>query len=119
MIADTEIIKLNLNFTFERAKEYIDRNLDKDLSICEITRNTNISKTSLYKIFRLTLNCTVNEYIMTQRIQRAGELLLTTDMTLDEIASATGFTSADYLGYIFKKVEGKTPIQYRKLYINK
>lgn len=110
------IITLNLCSDLERVKEYIDHNLDQDLSISVITRNTNICKSSLYKSFRQTLDCTVNEYITAQRIKKAEELLLTTDATLDEIASATGFSSADYLGHLFKKTLGQTPTQYRKLF---
>lgn len=115
-IISNGIITLNLCSDLERAKEYIDQHLDQSLSIQEISRHTNISKSSLYKVFHQTLNCTVNEYIISQRLQKAEILLLTTDATLDEIAAAIGFSSADYLGHLFKEKTGQTPMQFRKSY---
>lgn len=111
-----DMITFNLNSNFERAKEYINHNLDNKLSIQEISKNTHISKSALYKAFHLTLNCTINDYITAQRIKKASALLAKTDMTLDEIALATGFSNADYLGRVFKKMKGQSPSKYRKMY---
>lgn len=107
------IITLNLCSDLERAKEYIDKHLDQELSIKEICYHTNISKSSLYKVFRQNLDCTINDYIISRRLKKANDLLLTTDATLEEIAAATGFSSADYLGHLFKRKTGQTPKQFR------
>lgn len=53
------------------------------------------------------------EYIAKRRIQAAKELLTGSDITIDEIAAATGFCSASYFCKLFKRYEGITPSYFR------
>jgi len=110
------LIQLNTNEKLESIKKYIADNLDKDLSVKSISKNTNISKSVLYKLFSTSSEYTVSEYINRQRIAAAKRMLLQTDMSIEEISKKCGYTSSDYFGRVFKKFVKLSPQQYRKEY---
>lgn len=94
--------------------EYIEKNLDKPLSIQSISKNSNISKSVLYKYFHASFGCTVSEYINKLRIEKSMDLLTTTDYSIEQISQLCGFSSVSYYGRTFKKLVSKTPFKYRK-----
>lgn len=98
----------------ERAAAYILKNLENDLSIQSISRNTNISKSVLYKAFHDRYHCTVGSFINTKRVARSMELLLQTSLSVEQISQKVGFSSASYYSKIFKSQVGISPLQYRK-----
>ena len=58
-------------------------------------------------------------YVNCRRIERAKELLVTSDHTLDEIAMAVGFCSIHYFSRFFKQKVGASPNAYRILHRKK
>ena len=115
-----DMLKPSINENIERTIAFIDENLETKLSIRDICKHTNISKSVLYKTFHTYFNCTVNEYIANKRVQKSINILLHTDMSIENIALSVGFSSAAYYGKMFKKYYGITPLKYRnekKLYI--
>lgn len=98
--------------------EYIEKNIDKPLSIQSISKNANISKSVLYKYFHDTFDCTVSEYINKLRIEKSKELLTTSDYSIEQISQLCGFSSVSYYGRTFKKLIDKTPFKYRKEFSN-
>lgn len=103
------------NLNIQKAVEYINENLGSPLSVEQITKNGNISKNGLYRGFKKELGMTVSEYISVKRIERAEGLLVNTDMSVEEISSAVGFSSAAYFGANFKKLKGMSPLKFRKM----
>ncbi len=108
------MLKLRFNNTLEEATRFIEENLDKDLTVDYITKNTNISKSVLYKNFRDTYNCTISEYINRKRVEKAVVLLVTTDLSIEEVSEKIGFSSAAYFAIVFKKQKGISPLKFRK-----
>ena len=53
-------------------------------------------------------------YITRVRIQKAKELLLTTDRNIYEIASDVGYENIRYFSDLFRKIEGRTPSDFRR-----
>lgn len=98
----------------EAAAAYIRENLHRELSIQEICRGTNLSKTMLYDLFRKRFGCTIGGYINAQRVERSKDFLKGSDLTMEEISQRIGFSSASYYSKIFKKHTGLSPLQYRK-----
>lgn len=101
----------------DKATRYINENLTNDLSIQSIAESINISKSVLYRDFRKYFNCTVNEYVNALRVDRAALLLAESEMSVEEIAGATGFSSSSYFGKTFKRIKGVTPVKFRSTYI--
>jgi len=110
------MLKPDLSECLQSAVTFIDANLERELSVKEISKNANSSKSTLYKNFRTHFNCTVSEYIHTKRIERATELLTKTNLSIEEISQRVGFSSASYFCRIFKKQTGFVPVKYRKLH---
>jgi two-component system response regulator YesN len=53
-------------------------------------------------------------YLKKVRIEKAKQLLLTTNMKVFEVSNAVGFSHAKYFGHVFKEVVGQTPASYQK-----
>ena len=57
---------------------------------------------------------TVSEFINKERIKLAENLLLTTDLNVETIAMQIGFSSQSYFSKTFKKINGVSPVQFKK-----
>lgn len=112
------MLKPNINSNLENVTDFIDKNLDQDLSIQNISRTVHMSKSVLYKYFRNYFGCTVGEYINTKRVEKSVEMLINTDLSIEEISQSVGFTSATYYGRVFSNKKGITPLKFRKLQSN-
>ncbi len=100
--------------TVQKAINYINENLSEDISVHTIAKNIGVSKNVIYRRFHSYFNCTVSEYINSVRVERACDLLLKSDMTIEEISQTIGFTSASYFSKTFKKEKGLSPYKYKK-----
>jgi YesN/AraC family two-component response regulator len=93
--------------------EYINANLQKDLSIATICKKFNVSKNCLYNGFRGKFSTTVNEYISSVRIAKAKELLKKTNSTVYVIAETVGIENYTYFCKLFKNTVGISPSKFR------
>jgi AraC-like DNA-binding protein len=80
-----------------------------------ISQKVNLSYTSLSNTFSKTQGITIEKYIIVQRIERVKELLIYTDLSLDDMAFKLHYSSVAHLSNQFKKVTGMTPSSFRKL----
>lgn len=69
----------------------------------------------LSNLFSEVEGTTIEKYFITQRIERAKELLVYNQLTLSEIADQLGYSSVAYLSNQFKKVTGFTPTYYKSI----
>ncbi len=102
--------------SLQKAVSYISENLSQNISIYTLSKSTGVSKSVLYRRFRTTFDCTVSEYINSLRIDKACDLLLKSDMTVEEISQNLGFVSASYFCKVFKKAKKLSPLKYKKTY---
>lgn len=93
---------------------YIDNNLHTNITIHKISTYTNISKSVLYKLFHENYGTTVKDYINGKRVKKAEDLLLSTDLSIENISQQSGFSGVSYFGKIFKEKTGTSPLKYRK-----
>ena len=107
------MISPDLSESMQKAVDYIEKNLENELSVKKISRSTNISKSVLYKNFHSHFNCTVSEFINTKRVEKAIELITSTELSLEEIAQKVGFSSGSYFSKTFKKQMGMSPLKYK------
>ncbi len=108
------IITLKSNKNIERIVSYINDNLESNLTVSKISEAVNLSKSTLYSVLSSHFNCTVNEYINKKRIEKSIKLLMDTDLSIDEIAQKSGFSSMSYYSKTFKKIHGVSPLKFRK-----
>ena len=69
---------------------------------------------SMSKLFSDATGTTIEKYFIAQKIEKAKELLVYGEMTLNEIADRLGYSSAAYLSTQFKSVTGVTPSYFKK-----
>ena len=74
---------------------------------------------SLSKLFSETTGTTIEKYFIAQKIERAKELIVYGELTLNEIADQLGYSSAAYLSSQFKSVTGLTPTHFKLLKENR
>ncbi|MCM8568616.1 substrate-binding domain-containing protein [Gramella jeungdoensis] len=92
----------------------IDENLrDPDFSVEELAGKLNISRVQLYRKVKALLGVSISEYISTQRLNKARNLLQQSDMNISEIAYEVGYSSPGYFSTSFKNKFGISPKQLK------
>ncbi len=94
--------------------EYIDQNLDKDLSLAEVAALVNMSESAFSHFFKKRTGLSYINYVNNQRIARACTLLSDTTLSASEICYDCGFNNKSNFIRIFRKKKNMTPIEYRK-----
>ena len=93
--------------------DFIEENISHQIPLFSLCQLVNVSESTLVKSFKLAYDKTPRSYIESVRIARAAKLLLTSKLTLAEIAYRTGFTHQSRFGVVFKKYYGMTPLKFR------
>lgn len=93
---------------------YIQKNFREKISLEDIAKAGNVSKTSCCKIFKKYVNQSPNAYLIEYRLRSGLELLRTTDMTVTEICFEVGFNGPSYFSESFHKAFGYSPIEFRR-----
>lgn len=111
-----ELIKENDNTNDSTdIKEIIDKQLDDtNLSLKLVAKQLGFSPNYLSSLIKKDLGLSFQDYVITQRINRAKILLLSTEFKIYEIASKVGFDDVNYFSSRFKQVTGMTPRQYQR-----
>lgn len=99
----------------EMSKDYIKDNFNRDISLDEVSRAVNISPYYFSKIFKEGTGENFIEYLTTIRIEKAKELLNTTELSMKEICSMCGYSDPNYFSRSFKKNVGVTPTEYKNV----
>lgn len=99
----------------QQAKAYIDSHFsDPDLQMNEIARRFNLSPGHFSTVFSQEVGETFRDYTNTLRLNRAKELLRTTNIKCAEVAYQSGYNDAHYFSAFFKRKTGFTPQEFRE-----
>lgn len=99
----------------ERMISFIkDELTNEDLALSYVAEHFYITPSYLSTFFKENVGDTFLNYVTRLRVEKAKELIKTTEMTMTEISSAVGYASGNTFTRIFKKAEGITPSQYRE-----
>jgi transcriptional regulator GlxA family with amidase domain len=85
------------------------------LSVNQLAKRLGLSARSLERRFHATLHRTVRDELFRCRLDRAHRLLRDTDLSIPDIALASGFSSHDALARAIQKADGVTPVKLRKI----
>lgn len=96
------------------AKEYIDVNYAKDLSLSNIAKYIYLSDSYFAHSFKNKFGISPKSYILKVRVEAAKELLENTDAKISDVAASVGFSSQQRFNDIFRKSENMTPLKYRQ-----
>ena len=118
-VVDTKLVDANTQNPSNRepireAIDYINNNLKNEISQKEVADHVHLNASYLSSLFKEHVKLTFSEYVTRRRIQRAKELLMTTNLPINDIAEESGYKTAKYFIKIFRELEGVTPSAYRK-----
>lgn len=84
------------------------------LNIDFIAQQMSISRIQLYRKTKGLIDCTVNDYILRERLKKASALLTDSQASITEITYQVGFSSPAYFSSVFKTRYSTTPSEFRK-----
>jgi len=94
--------------------ELIANELCSDLSMATLCSALGLSKTHFVRLFRNTTGISPHRYVMNKRLERAHDLITSSDEPLAEVASAAGFASQSHLSRLYRQAYGATPGSVRQ-----
>ncbi|WP_270940023.1 PocR ligand-binding domain-containing protein [Romboutsia lituseburensis] len=98
-----------------KAIEYIDDNIQENITLDKISFVCNLSQCYFSKLFKKETGLNFVAYLNEKKVIKAKQLLVNTDKPINNIAIDLGFEDCGYFIRIFKKIEGMTPKKYRDL----
>ena len=93
---------------------YLDNNINKKITMDELSRMFYFNKDYLMRVFKKELDITIMDYINKRRIYNSLEETRTTDDMMIKVALNNGFASQEYFSEMFTKIIGVNPLTYRK-----
>lgn len=101
-------------YKLRRAQEFINENLEEDLTLSEVAAAVNLSPFHFNRAFRRSTGLTPQQYLVRQRINRAKELLIKGDLPLVEVGICAGFKNQSHFTTVFRKFTALTPKAFRE-----
>ncbi|MFS7221583.1 AraC family transcriptional regulator [Rahnella inusitata] len=100
--------------TASKVMQWIEENYEQKFAMASLSAAVGLSESYISRVFGQETGGSIQDYLATRRVKRACELLRTTDRPVESIGLQCGFADAPYFITRFKKMIGKTPLQYRK-----
>lgn len=94
--------------------QYMQENLEEPIDISELAGRVQTSRRQLERLFKKYVLMTPNQFYYDLRVSRAHALLNETNLSVTEIAMATGFSGTTQLAKRFKAKFGAAPQAFRK-----
>jgi AraC-like DNA-binding protein len=98
----------------EKARFYFRENLESPLDIKDLLRQLPMSYSKFRKLFKEVTGEAPHQYHLNLRLDKARELLSTTNLNVSEVAYSLGFDSVFYFSRLFKNKNGVSPRSYRE-----
>lgn len=105
---DLERIKLILSF--------INSNYSQKISLEDIAKEINLCKSECCRLFKKSMNESLFSYLLHYRIEKSLPYLITGTQSITEIAACVGFDDPNYYAKIFRRLQGCSPHNYRKMH---
>ncbi len=107
--------KLQFTGPVERALSFMDANYSYDISINQIANYAGLSRTHFTMRFKDEVGYSPLKHLLKMRLKQAKYYLCNSGLAILEIAHSTGFQDPQYFSRFFKKCEGMTPQEFRRL----
>jgi len=101
-----------------KIKMYIKENCTSNLNLKELADMCYMSSEHFCRVFKKSTGISPMQFTIRCRISKAKKLLLSTQMSIEEISDICGYVNKPFFYKTFKKIEGITPSNFRKYYSN-
>lgn len=120
---DSEHEKINENSEYledqvekiKQVHEYLVQNISKRITIEELAKQFAMNSTTLKTVFKDVYGTAIAAHIKEHRMEKACELLLKTELSINEIAQQVGYESQSKFSAVFKEHYSVTPVEYKKM----
>ena len=99
-----------------RARDHADRNYAEPLCLDDLAAVAGLSKFHFQRLFTATYRLSPAAYVSQRRVERAQDLLRSTNLTVTEVCHAVGFTSLGSFSSRFHELVGETPREFQRRY---
>jgi AraC family transcriptional regulator len=96
--------------------EYVDSNLDQEISLTNLAEAAGLSAAHLCNAFRHSTGKSPYQFVVHARIERAKELLRRPGLRVIDVAIASGFKNSQHFARVFRSACHLTPTQYKMEY---
>ncbi len=113
---------VNLNKESESGRmtlvyEHVMKNFKQRLPLTEVASLTNMSMSSFSRYFKSRANKSFSDFLSEIRIGHACKMLHEENVSISHVSDASGFPTLSNFNKQFKEITGKTPLQYKKAYL--
>ena len=108
-------VNTHIQEEMEYARRYFNEHYNEQINIEEYAESRNMSVSWFQRNFKQIANCSPMQYLLTIRMNNAASLLESTDYSMAEISAIVGYDNPLYFSRLFKKQNGVSPSEYRKL----
>lgn len=112
-------IQVDYQNRINRVFQYIDQNLDADLSLHTVSDIAFFSPYHFHRVFKVITGETLNEYVTRRRIEKSALDLIHKDIGITETSIKCGFNDSSSFTRTFKKYYGVSPTAFRKQHPHK
>jgi AraC-like DNA-binding protein len=109
-----EAASVTLPARLRRVMDHVRRNLVRAMAVEDLAALAECSPATLSRLFRRHLRMTPIGWVIRQRVERARELLVSTQMPVGEIGAAVGVEDPFYFSKLFRKATGHTASDFRR-----
>ena len=96
--------------------DWLPAHLDKDLTVGDLARHADMSLRTFQRRVRESTGTAPGDWLIRQRVAHARHLTETTNLTVEQIATRSGFRAVETLRHHFRRLVGTTPTAYRRAF---
>jgi AraC family transcriptional regulator len=102
-----------------RIKEFVDAKMEDEVTLCEMAQSVELSTAHFARMFRKSTGETPHQFVMRHRIERAKEMLRTSNARVLDVAVACGFKTQGHFARVFRRMCGVGPTEYRQEFLGR
>lgn len=106
-------MRLQYYSRFRKLLSYLEGHIDCPICLSDLAQATCMSPSALSRLFKTRVGMTLREFVGAYKLGKAHEMMVTSDLSITEIAEALGFVSLSTFERTFRRITGQTPSQYR------
>jgi LacI family transcriptional regulator len=97
-----------------RAVQFIKGSIARPIQVGDVLDHLSMSRRSLERRFRAAIGRSVATEIRRAHVERAKQLLTNTNLSIEEVARASGFSTVTLMGVVFRRHVGDSPSEFRR-----
>jgi AraC-like DNA-binding protein len=109
-----ECAQCEQNNVMARAVRFIDENYHEQLTLDQVSHISNLSKFHFVRKFKEIMGLSFKEYLNRKRVEQAKALMKHNGLNISQACYAVGFGDLSYFGRVFRRIEGRSPSDFKK-----